>query len=493
MAETKTKVVIVGGGFDGWCVAATLSRLIGPLIHVVVVEPAQRHRHGLALGSLPTITGFHQKLGLEEAEFMRATDATIRFGSAFNQWTGNDTYFHVSGTFGRPIWLAPFHHVWLEASGKAFAGEFGDYSLEHSAFAAGKVPTVEHRSGYTYSYNLDVDLYADYLKALSLGWGVESMTGGVLGITIDAQTSQIAAVELASGQRVAADLFIDCTGQKRGLTKHLPEAVFQDWARLLLNDTALSVTVATTSDTSNVIPSCCEVTTHSDGWHSYTSLSGGVGFNMLYSSHTMGRGKATDHFKAAGAPVLLSDPVVKSLRPGRLRSVWNRNCIAFGYAACVVEPLEAVDIHLVQSGALRLVQMFPFGGSGASLAERYNRITSHEFDNARDFTLLHYALSDRADSGYWRAVQDLELPDTLGHRMELFKESGHTFQGPADIFSAESWVQVMLGQRYRPERWHPVGRLNSPERTKAVLQDMKASVRSVVAKTATIPSVEARG
>ena len=50
----------------------------------------------------------------------------------------------------------------------------------------------------------------------------------------------------------------------------------------------------------------------------------------------------------------------------------------------------------------------------------------------------------------------LDIPDTLAHRLELFRETGRVFQAQGDVFGENSWTQVMLGQGIMPQRYHHI-------------------------------------
>jgi tryptophan 7-halogenase len=145
-----------------------------------------------------------------------------------------------------------------------------------------------------------------------------------------------------------------------------------------------------------------------------------------------------------------------------------------------VEPLESTSIHLIQIYASRLVQMFPFHGFSEALATRFNDIARIELERIRDFIVLHYNLTERNDSGFWRQMASMEIPDSLRNRIELFRDTGLAYQEKVELFQVDSWLQVMMGQRLHPEGRHHLGRLMKPGELEMALNGLKSRVTKAV-------------
>ena len=126
--------------------------------------------------------------------------------------------------------------------------------------------------------------------------------------------------------------------------------------------------------------------------------------------------------------------------------------------------------------------MFPFDGPDEAVAERYNRLMDEEIERIRDFIVLHYKLTERTDSPFWERCRDMEVPDTLAHRIELFRAGGHAYQAPGELFQVDSWLQVMLGQRLEPEAWHRMARLMPAAQLAGALKDLKAGLDQALAR-----------
>ena len=153
---------------------------------------------------------------------------------------------------------------------------------------------------------------------------------------------------------------------------------------------------------------------------------------------------------------VITEPRVLRFRTGQRVKHWNRNCIGLGLAAGFLEPLESTSIHLIQRGAIRLMQMFPYDGIAESDREEFNRQMDAEFRFIRDFIILHYHVTERTDSEFWRRCRAMDIPDTLKHRLDLFRNTGRVFDSIGDILTESSWTQVMLGQGIEPQSYHTI-------------------------------------
>jgi tryptophan halogenase len=167
-------------------------------------------------------------------------------------------------------------------------------------------------------------------------------------------------------------------------------------------------------------------------------------------------------------------------KPCQRRETWRGNCVAIGLASGFLEPIESTSIHLISRGITRLLQMFPAGGiSPADIAE-YNRQANWEIEHIRDFIVLHYHVTNRTDTPFWRACREMEIPTSLRHRIELFRETGRVFRAPNELFAENSWIQVMLGQGITPAQHHPVADLMGDAELSAFLDGIRNSVDRTV-------------
>ena len=218
------------------------------------------------------------------------------------------------------------------------------------------------------------------------------------------------------------------------------------------------------------------------GWQWRIPLQHRVGNGLVYCSRYLSDDEARQSLLANVEGELLTEPRVLKFRAGRRRRHWVKNCVAIGLSSGFIEPLESTSIHLIQRGIIRLMQMFPFAGIAQSDVDEFNQQSTIEFEHIRDFIILHYHLTDRQDTPFWRHCRGMEIPATLAHRIRLFRETGRVFRVPNELFAENSWIQVMLGQGIVPEQYHPVAGVMSDAELQAFLAGIKAQVERTVAQ-----------
>jgi tryptophan halogenase len=216
------------------------------------------------------------------------------------------------------------------------------------------------------------------------------------------------------------------------------------------------------------------------GWQWRIPLQHRVGNGLVFCSKYLTDEQATQTLlnNIEGEP--LTKPRIIKFRTGQRHQHWNKNCVALGLAAGFLEPLESTSIHLIQRGIIRLLQLFPTQGISQTDVDEFNAQMKEEFLNVRDFIVLHYHVTEREDTPFWRHCKSMKIPETLAHRVELFKQSGRIFQKDNDVFAENSWSQVMLGQGILPEQYHPIVNMMSDEELVRFLNGIKGSVNNVV-------------
>ncbi|TIX50972.1 tryptophan halogenase family protein [Alteraurantiacibacter aquimixticola] len=467
------KVVIAGGGTAGWTVAAALAKNLGELIEIVLVESDAIGTVGVGESTIPTARRFHELLGLDEAQFVRATGASFKLGISFENWTRDgERYFHSFGVTGRSTWMADFQHMWLEARAMGIAGDIGEYSLETQAAMANRFRTGGEVP-LNYAYHLDATAYGLFLREFAEPLGVTRIEGRIRDVRKHGESGDIAALELDSGEVVGGDLFIDCTGFRGLLIEDALETGFDDWTHWLSTDRALAV------QTKAVGPArpYTRAMAHEAGWQWQIPLQHRVGNGLVYCSEFMSDDEARARLEQRLDGEMLTEPRVIPFRTGTRRKAWNRNCIAIGLSSGFVEPLESTSIHLIMIAVTRLMQLFPFDGVSDALAQRFNDLSRTELEGIRDFIILHYHLNNREGEPFWDRCRALDIPDTLAQRIALFRESATAYQASDELFRIDSWVQVMLGQGLQPQSHHALGRMIGAEKLGASLDTLASNLR----------------
>lgn len=470
------KIVIAGGGTAGWMVAAGLSRTLGKALDIKLVESDEIGTVGVGEATIPTLVTFHRLLDINEQEFMAATQGTFKLGIGFENWRDvNQNYIHSFGTTGKDHWTAGFQHFWLKGRQRNLAGDYGDYCVELKAALENKFAHLP-RGGMNYAFHIDAGLYAKFLRKLSESYGVKRIEGKITNVLTHDDTGFIRAIRLDSGAEIEGDLFIDCTGFRAlliGQTLHEP---YEDWSQWLPCDTAVAVQ---TESVGEAVPLTRSIARES-GWQWRIPLQHRVGNGMVYCSRFIGDEQAKQSLLANIEGKVRTEPRVIRFKPGQRRQTWVKNCVAVGLASGFVEPLESTSIHLIGRSIIRLLQMFPGTGINPTDIEEFNRQTMAELEHIRDFIVLHYHVTNRQDTPFWNACRTMEIPASLKHRIELFRETGRVFRYQNELFAENSWIQVMLGQGIVPKQYHQVADLMGDAELSRFLDQIKSQVDNMV-------------
>ena len=482
-AHPFNRVVIAGGGTAGWMMAALMSKLLGKRLSIKLIESEEIGTVGVGEATIPALLTYHNLLGINEAEFMAATNATFKLGINFEGWKAiGENYFHSFGSTGNDHWSAGFQHFWLKGVAEGLARPYTDYNPETLAAMADRFAHVP-RGGLNYAYHMDAGRYAKYLRAMSEAHGVQRIEGKIATVlkhgpdSTDGRDGDIAAVQMQDGSRIAGDLFIDCTGFRSLLLGEALGVGYEDWSYWLPCDRAVAVQTAAVRQAWPYTRSIC----HPFGWQWRIPLQHRVGNGLVYSSKELSDADAPEMLKNKVEGELLTQPRIIKFLPGQRDKVWERNCIAVGLASGFVEPLESTSIHLIQRAAIRLMQLFPSGGIQQADVDEFNRQSKHELEHIRDFIVLHYTVNERTDSALWKHVREMDLPASLAHRIALFRETGRVFRPNDELFAENSWIQVMMGQGITPERYHPVADLMGRQELSTFLSDIHLKVTRTVA------------
>jgi tryptophan halogenase len=471
------RVVIAGGGTAGWMMAAALAKTLGKVLDIKLIESDEIGTVGVGEATIPPIIIFHRLLDINEQQFMAAMQATFKLGISFENWrVPGENYFHSFGMTGTDHWTAGFQHFWLRGRERALAGAYPDYCLELKAALANKFAHLPN-NGMNYAFHLDASLYAKFLRKFSEPFGVQRIEGKIVDVQLDG-SGAIESLKLDSGTVVPGDLFIDCSGFRGLLIEQALHAGYEDWTHWLPSDSAIAVQ---TEAVGEPIPYTRSIARDA-GWQWRIPLQHRVGNGLVYCSRYLSDEQARKTLVENIEGKMLTEPRVLKFHAGQRRRHWVKNCIAIGLASGFIEPLESTSIHLIQRGIIRLMQLFPFAGISPSDIDEFNQQTKVEFEHIRDFIILHYHVTDRQDTPFWRHCRGMEIPASLTHRIRLFRETGRVFRGPNELFQENSWIQVMMGQGIVPQQYHPVAGVMNDEELRTFLNGISAGVDRTVAQ-----------
>ena len=478
-------IVILGGGTAGWMAAAAIAKAWQkPDRRIVVVESEEIGTVGVGEATVPSIHLFNGMLGIDTADVMRATGATFKLGIEFSGWGGVDRrYMHPFSGFGANSQDRLFPPLWLK-----YAAQHGDdgldaYNLNSVAAHAGRFDMA--RSGpaaeagpMTYAVHFDAALYARYLRAYAEGRGVVRVEGKVATVAQDPASGLIRDLTLESGQRIAGDFFIDCSGFRGLLIGETLKTGYDDWSHWLPCDRA----VAVASENAGPPVPYTRAMADAAGWRWRIPLQHRAGNGYVYASAYLDDDAAEARLLAGleGPPV--ATPRRLRFTTGRRSQAWTHNCLALGLAAGFLEPLESTSIHLIQTSILRLISLFPDKSFEPAEIAEFNRQTRDEYDDIRDFLIVHYKLTDRDDTAFWRYCRDMAVPDRLTERMDLYASFGRIYEESREQFGQASWLAVLNGQGLRPGASEPniagINQAQGPEPIRQWLGDMRQTIQA---------------
>jgi tryptophan 7-halogenase len=355
--------------------------------------------------------------------------------------------------------------------------ELGEYCPELQA-------AKEHKFGLSdqptlnYAYHLDASLYAKFLRKFSEARGTKRIEGKIKSVEQHSENGFIKSLTMESGQVVDGDLFIDCTGFRGLLIEQTLKTGYEDWSHWLPCNSAVAV------QTESVAPPVPYTRTIAGeaGWQWRIPLQHRMGNGLVYCDKYLSDDAAIQTLLGSieGKPII--QPRVIKFKTGRRRLLWNKNCVALGLAGGFVEPLESTSIHSIMMGVTRLMRLFPFAGVSETFVDQYNRLATVEIEKIRDFIVLHYNATQREDTPFWKYCKYMSVPDSLERRMQMFKETAHTFQSEDELFRVDSWIQVMFGQGLMPRNYHHFAKAMKQTDLTQFLAHLRSSVAQSITK-----------
>lgn len=481
------KIVIVGGGSAGWMAAAMLSFHLRPeQCRIQLVESSELGVIGVGESTVPPFVGLIQRLGIDEWDFVRATDATYKLGIKFAGWHRREaSYFHPFGTIGSRVGAHDFYQCWLRARMRGDVSPLLDFSPCSVMAESGRFfPPTRARNtpigGANYALHVDAERLAAYLREYALARGVVRTEGRVSRV-LQRDEGGIERLVLDDGRELSGDFFLDCTGFRALLIEKALGTEFENWSRFLPCDRA----VAVKSERRGAIPPYTLATARNAGWSWRIPLQCSTGHGYVYSSHFCSDSAARSTLMRIADGPLLGEPRVIPFAPGCRREMWKHNCLALGLAAGFLEPLESTSIHLIARGVDFFLRYFPDRDCEAGLIREYNRRMAADFKEVRDFIVLHYCATQREDTRFWRQCVEMALPDSLRERIELFRGHGTLRDGVDELFRSTSWQSVFEGMGIRPRKHCP--RVDSVDfrHIEETLRTARAAIRGMVE---TLPS-----
>ena len=473
-------IVVVGGGTAGWMTAAALCRSLGTKNHTItVVESEQIGTVGVGEATIPPIMIYNNALGLDEVEFVKETKATFKLGIEFVNWRKKDhSYFHPFGMFGSDMDGISFMHFWLRWKKKHGNLDYLSFNAEACAARERKFAWIKNEPGpkmlpdVNYAYHFDAILYGQFLRRFSEKYGGKRVEGKVVAVNQNSETGFIESISLENGQTIKGDLFVDCTGFKGLLIEETLKAGYLNWSHWLPVDSAAAVPCESKGE---LLPYTRSIAKDS-GWQWRIPLQHRTGNGYVYSSQYCSDDEAKNVLLDGLDGEPLADVKLLKFVTGVRKQAWVKNCIAIGLSSGFLEPLESTSIHLIQRAIHKLLAMFPTNEIDPHLVNKFNQQMFNEYNEVKDFLIAHYCVTEREDTPFWQYVKNMEIPDSLQERLEIFKGRGEVIVQKDELFREASWFAVLMGQGIEPQGYHPIADVISDDQLQLRLTKIRSAI-----------------
>lgn len=454
-------ICIMGGGTAGWMAACLLGKR-WPQHRITVIESPEIGIIGVGEGSTPQLRAFFETLGVAEAEWMPACNATYKAGISFHGWSnkpGFESYFHPFQT-EVDHHTAPhfFFHTRARRTGRDVWAHPDRFFLSSqlAKLKLAPIPNENFPFDVGYGYHFDANLVGAFLRSFATSkLNVAHIARTVVEVQLDAN-GQVSALQLDGGEAVAADFFIDCSGFRSAIMQQALGEPFLSFADNLFNDCA--VAMPTPIDPEGI--TCqTKATALSAGWAWHIPLTNRAGNGYVYASQFISADQAETELRRH-LGMLDSDVEARHLKMkvGRVANSWVGNCLAVGLSQGFIEPLEATALHIVQATVEGFADTYEAGGFTPQHREEFNRNIGARYDGIRDYIVAHYRLNSRGAGEYWRANASHDnLSDSLKALMTCWFKGGELDvevrqQGISKYYAPLSWHCLFAGYGTFPEQ-----------------------------------------
>ncbi len=462
----RKRILIVGGGTAGWLTAGYLAKRLGADlaggVSITLVESKDIGILGVGEGTFPTIRRTLATIGIDEAELIRRCGATFKQGAKFVHWRhapGQGRTDHYSHPFqvadaSDGLDLLPY---WLLGHGGAENWDEVSNPQKKAADAM-RAPKLATNPDYVgplnYAFHFDAVALAGLLREHAVRNGVRHLTDTVSEVLL-AEDGAIGGVRTERNGMLDADLYIDCTGFRAELIGKAMKVPFRSCRDVLFCNRAIAAQLPYAKP-GDPIASYTISTAQESGWIWDIGLDRRRGIGHVYSS---------DHSDDETAERVLrgylgaggDDAEVRHFKfdAGYREVNWVKNCVAVGLSSGFFEPLEATGIAFAEVSAGMIANLFPWGGDYETSARQFNANMLRRYERALDFIKLHYCISERRDTAFWRDnVADASVPDSLLELLDRWRfrpPNELDIDGQVDIFTDASWQYVLYGMGWKTD------------------------------------------
>jgi len=479
--RSLSRVVVVGRDVDLWLCVNALCAALGPVgVQVVAIELPTGLKPSDVSATLPPLEALHTKLNIQESSLIRRTGGSFSLGQNIVADPGRrapPNFFHAWGAYGAPIEGHAFFPCWLQAARHGFSLSLQDFCLTAVAARNGRMLLPDEATaafGRTdYGYHLQTLAYVSYLKSNAAKLGCQLHEAQHVSVECDAEGS-IAALIVEGSLRVEGQLFVDASGADAlliGRSLGVPES---SWRAHFSVDRVLSARAPAFTAT----PPFAEIRPSGVGWTALHPNRVATGVVHAYSADLLSDVAAVE-LAGTVSGIKLADVAFRPVNPYVRARVWEGNCVAIGGSACSLDPIHNVDLHALQLGIVHLLALFPVSGQFGAEREEYNRIIHSHYERIRDFQCAFYALAPFSGD-FWRQAREQPVPQTVAHKIALFRARGEVAPMEDETFFPDSWQALFVGLGLTPDSGSPAVERISLSRLNPEFRRMLEFIKSKV-------------
>ena len=480
-------VLVVGGGSSGWMAAALLSKYN---LNVSVVESKSVPTIGVGESTILGFNNFLQAIGLEDKDWMKACNATyknsIRFVDFYKKGHSFDYPFDKLLTeqgLGQWSLLSAKYDLPTESFCEYFSDNY--FLAKHNRNFRGS-ETLEFDFDQYTAYHINASLFGEYLKN-NVCKDVRHYYDNIVGVRKD-DNGYVTSLAGQLHGKYEADLFIDCTGFGSHILEKEMGSKFFSYKPWLDNDRAV-VTPIEYTDKENQLLNVTTCTALDSGWVWNTPTWDKMGRGYVYSSDFVDDDRAEREFKKH----LGTDDVdVRriNIRHGIHEKAWVKNVVGIGLSYAFVEPLESTSLVSTHDLLFQIVELLDrnnYEVNGFDI-DAYNFTSRNLITHARDFVALHYKLTSRTDTPYWRHQSEKEWPEQdVGHDFWNDFLKAHAIEHRWQSNNSDGLFYIMAGMGQKPYGKVLFNKLKVPD-TEKVYDDFKADVNDLDTYVKTLPT-----
>lgn len=482
MNSAISHILVVGRDFEAWISALAMRRAFGPRgVRVTLLELPSQIVETDVVTTVPAAEALHEMLGLRQRDVARSCCGVPMAGQRFSNWSrAAPPFIHAYDAGSDSQAGASFFQYWLKARQEGLDVALEEFSVPAAGAKQGRVPASPMAGGAAIGFQFDARRYAGLWKTLALRAGVDHRTGRLA--RIDRHEEGIAAVHWEGGEEYRADLYIDASGAEALLAGQMPGAQFESWSHWLPSNRILSASAPPLT----ILPPFSQVSAFRAGWVGLHPLQDRTAVTGAFAAEYADDEQILGLPALAGAPIT-GDVTIAEFEPGGRSRPWIGNCVAVGRTCVELEPLDAIQLHLLHIGLTTLIRQIDAVASHKR-ADIYNGTMLSYASNVRDFQIAHYRLNRRFDEPLWDRAREADGPPALDAKIAQFNRDGTVAMQANESFQQSNWTSLFVGHGLVPRSYDPWVDQMAEEEHMALIQDRLSEVAEAVR---TMPSVEA--